>query len=248
MKNMETWKEANEFFPNQLLKVSLFLLLTGLILAVLSLPRTLLIALIPTILLPPCSIWMIWTTEQHLKKTFDEEGRRKGEPAPPPGEASLESLPTTPESFVLILKVTFALATVLFAATALVELLWYHRLPEQIYIHFDLQGNPSPWTVGRAIGLLISQAILFFSWVTALFVYLYVKRSFKLKQVPYTRGALSVPAVLLSLALAVCGIHLGALYYNLTGAFPLSPLYILVLAAGIPVLLLLLLHLAGYRW
>jgi len=94
-----------------------------------------------------------------------------------------------------------------------------------IYIHFDLMGNPSKYKVSKVDGIVFSQLVILFSWISSVPV-LYILRSWEEK----SKGWLAFVICLVLFTLIISISIIGLFYYNAYGTPLLRPLWLAIVA------------------
>lgn len=76
MKNMDTWVEANRFSSLMMVRLGMYMLFGGIVIAFLpQMHPTVYVGYILLVL--PVAITMLVATEKHLKNVFDDHGQRR---------------------------------------------------------------------------------------------------------------------------------------------------------------------------
>lgn len=171
-------------------------------------------------LLLPAVAWAIITTENHLKKTFASKGNLINKELV---KSEIKDVDNKQTVLKTVLAVTLVLLTIPLVAAGVLR----YQLPEMIHHHFDLFGNPSSSTVSRDVKLIINALIWFISVAAVFLVHLLARKA--LKKPGISKDHYYMPIVImLSFGFVISGIGSSVLYFNLKGAFFISPLVILL--------------------
>lgn len=218
MKSKETWEEAHRFSPVQCMRAGIFVLLVSS--GALLLPELWMMILAPTMLLLPAFAWVTITTENHLKKTFASKGNLITKELPKNEIKDIGYKQT-------VLKTVLAVSLVLLTIPLVAAGVLHYQLPEMIHHQFDLFGNPSSSTVSRDVGLIVKALMWFLCVATVFLVYFLARKA--LKKPGISKDHYYMPIVImLSFGFVMSGIGSNVLYFNLKGAFFISPLVILL--------------------
>ncbi|HHW58524.1 MAG TPA: hypothetical protein GXX15_12985 [Clostridia bacterium] len=166
-KNEDVFKEANRYSADLFILFSILLFVINVIMFIFNVSSAIM-GISFGIYIIPLFISIIYLTEKHLHKIFDENGVRRGynsnrsykvEEVGDLNHINSKNAIKTEKKYVIYLSV------LIFAISTVINLILYVKLPPQVYIHFGLTGNPDEWVVEKTIAIVVDEIILILGWI-----------------------------------------------------------------------------------
>jgi len=237
MKNQDVWDISNRYLANQFINVGIVSLIVSFV-AYYVLQPSQMRNLFPLLIMLVGLGYAVVKSINFVKQNFNSDGTRKeGCMLPAWAEVKKQPLSDQPDQTLEVgdenkattasktTKYTLVAAFILFLITEAFLIYLYPRLPENIYIHFNLLGEPSPWTVSKQSGFWLMQAFLIIIWTVDIALIVKMKNT-----------VLSVLMIIFLSAISV--LMISVFLYNATGTFLIKPIIIILIPVLITILLI----------
>jgi|GEM_PF-221279 len=175
-KNEDVFKEANRYSANLFILLSILLFVINVIMFIFNVSSAIM-GISFGIYIIPLFISIIYLTEKHLHKIFDENGVRrdynsnrsyKVKEVGDLNHINSKNAIKTEKKYVIYLSL------LIFAISTIINLILYIKLPPQVYIHFGLTGNPDEWVIEKTIAIVVDEIILILGWLGVFLPYYWI--------------------------------------------------------------------------
>jgi uncharacterized membrane protein len=239
MKNQDVWRISNRYVADQLILAMIINLLVSFI-AYFILPTSEFRNFFPFLIMLAGLGYAVLKSYNFVKQNFNPDGTRK-EGCKLPAWAEVKEQPLSDQPVQIredadenegktaskTTKYALAAAFILFFITEACLLYLYPRLPENIYIHFNLLGEPSPRTVSKQTGFWVMQAFLIIIWTVDIALLVKMKNT-----------VLSLLMIIFLSAISV--IMISVFLYNATGSFLVNPIITIIITILITLLVIVI--------
>jgi uncharacterized membrane protein len=240
MKNQDVWDVSNRYLANQFIIVGIVSLIVSFV-AYYILQPSHMRNLFPLLIMLVGLAYTVVKSINFVKQNFNPDGTRKKDcklPAWAEVEEQQPLIQKTDQTLEVVdenkiktasktTKYIVIFAMLLFLITEAFLIYFYPKLPDSIYIHFNLLGEPSPWTVSKQSGFWLMQAVLITIWTVDIALLAKIKNT--------------VLSLLMIVFLSTISVLLISVFlYNATGTFFIKPIITLIITMLITLFLIVI--------